>query len=1212
MGVVYEAVNVEHGQRVALKTLRWMTAAGLLRFKNEFRSLCGLSHPNLVALYELGAEAGEWFFTMELVLGQSFVEHAQGDRERRLGGWEYLGETFDAEVSPIESEDAHDASSAFDDGGVVRRTRGFHEGRLRAALRQLAGAVAMLHDLGKLHRDLNPGNVLVTREGRVVLIDFGLVTDRSRRRGAPHDGAGGTPAYMSPEQAAGKPATAASDWYGFGVMLFEALTGQVPFSGSTLRMLTNKRHHEAPPPSTLAADLPEDLVELCCGLLRRAPEERPDADTILALLGVAPRSPRARDESGEAFFVGRGPEIEALHQARRAVGPGRPAAVVVSGPAGIGKTTLVARFLAELAELGTAAVLCGACGERETIPHRMLDGAMDALAAHLAALPLAEARAALPQGARAIAGVFPVLEEAPGIAELRVPDGADERAAFACLRELLARLSEAGPVVLSIDDAHLGDHEGVSRLAALVGGDAAPGVLLLLTCESDGPELPRVLDAVADALPIRHLTLGPLDARDACELSLRALPAPLPDDADPRSAAAAVAAAAMGNPLATLELAAHRAEVGHAVSLDEALAARLAALPEQARTLVEIVAAAGTIERGVLHDVGGAGPLGDASLAALTASRLLRVTGVGAGDRVRVRDEGTRQGIVARTLPAVTRQIYLDLGHALAARPDADPREAAAHLRSAGAVALAVAHLAAAAERAAGVGDFDRAALLLDGALEHTPRDTPAARALSAGRAEALARAGLSVAAAAAYLDDLAGAPRPEALDRRRRAAEHLLAVGHIDEGLAILRPVLEAHGVRWPETPRRALWTLGARVVSLQLRSSRPASGSAHDAEAHARVEALWSAGKGLTTVDPVRSALFVVEALRGALDAGSQEYAALARALLGSMLVYRGSSVEEARGLALIEEAARFARRSGDPRLLGFSWFCSGLARMCAGRFREALARVEDGLGLLESGGGALAWERNACQGVTLQALFELGALATRARRAAEWLSDARARDDRAGAVQAGLAVSFAILASGDPAGARDAASEALALSWRGGFGAPHQVALWIEVASLLYEGEAGAARARLLAAWPALRASQLLRIQLVRIEALHLRGLTAVAVGGEEARRLARLDAARLARERRPHALAAATLLHAAAAADGGDVARATDGLEEAARGYAAAEMMVHAATARRARGALLGGHAGSALVAAADAALAAEGVRDGARWSAMYTGISRGCP
>ncbi len=1242
MGVVYEATSA-HGQRVALKTLRWMTAVGLARFKNEFRSLCGVTHPNLVALYELGAEDGEWFFTMELVLGQSFLEHVQSGGERPLGGWEYLGETLD-ELEPGGGDGATDdggsaGASRVEESGVARRP-GFHEGRLRAALRQLAAAVAALHDLGKLHRDLNHGNVLVTREGRVVVLDFGLISDRVRRRGAPYDGASGTPAYMSPEQAAGKPATPASDWYGFGVMLFEALTGQLPFSGSTLRMLTNKRHQEAPPPSALAAGLPADLDELCASLLRRAPERRPDAGAVLEVLGAAPAPrPRAPVPRGDACFTGRGAELAALAEAQRAAGAADPVAVVVLGPAGMGKTCLTARFLDQLG--GDALVLRGACLERETIPHRLLDAAVDGLAVHLTALPAAEARALLPPETRDLARLFPVLEGIDAIADLKpVPGDAagTEATAFACLRQILLRLSATRPVVLAIDDAHLGDREGARQLSQLllppqpgerrgpvdVGG-AGGGLLLVVTHETEDLERSAVLAELSRGLgDLRRVTLGPLLAEEACELARRLLaPDPAPTEASSpavgpvggacrETAARAIAIASEGSPLAVEELARRFAEVGGEVSLDEAVAARLAGLPEPALRLLEIVATAGKpIERGVLFAVASAGPSGDAALAWLTASRLLRADGVRDGDGVRVHDERLRAIVRSRTPSAVAQQIHLDLGRALAARPGADPEEVAACFQRAGAPELAAEHLAAAAERAAAARDHDRAAALWERARAGTPPGTAASPRPLVRRAEALAMAGRSAAAARAYLDDLAGAPPAEALDRRRRAAEHLLVAGHVAEGLAVLHPVLAAHEIRWPATPRLALWALGARFVELRVRgsglaalSSVPALGP--EARARARIEALWSAGKGLATIDPLRSSLFVVEALLGALAAGDVEHAALSLSWVGRVLVDAGPD-DEARGLALMDEAARFARRSGDPYLLGFSWFCSGLARLSAGRFREALARVEESVALLETRGKRLAWEGNAHRTVCSKALFQLGALAERGRRAQAWLDEARARDDRAGEALASLALALAALAGGDAAGARRTTREARDRAGSGWFGLPHHAALWLEVSILLHEGDAHAARARLLALWPALRASQLLRIQLIRVEALLLRGLTAVAAGRPDLR-LADADAARLARERRPYALAAAAILRAGAAHGRGHIGRAAVALDEAARGYASAEMMLHAAAARRARGTLLGGAEGRALVTAADAALAAEGVRDGARWAAMYTGIA----
>jgi len=239
-GVVYEVLDRERNTNVALKTLRVTAGRTLYRFKQEFRALADVSHPNLVTLYELLADGDQWFFTMELIDGVAFLDHVRGAPSG-------AGDAFSSPTTPqmeafLRAGSSSDPSALSDVPQAVPSAiagLGPME-RLRRALLQLGQGVCALHAAGKLHRDIKPSNVLVTAEGRVVLLDFGLI--REIRPGLTHTlDAVGTPAYMSPEQASERPLTESSDWYSVGVMLYEALTGALPFTGPVLDVLRRKQ-----------------------------------------------------------------------------------------------------------------------------------------------------------------------------------------------------------------------------------------------------------------------------------------------------------------------------------------------------------------------------------------------------------------------------------------------------------------------------------------------------------------------------------------------------------------------------------------------------------------------------------------------------------------------------------------------------------------------------------------------------------------------------------------------------------------------------------------------------------------------------------------------------------------------------------------------------------------------------------------------------------
>src|SRR5688572_9395515 len=386
MGVVYEARDTARDMMVALKTLRILDANLLYHFKNEFRSIADLHHPNLVTLYELFETQGQWFFTMELVEGSDFMAWLRP----HAAPAEAFPSTMQAEASGTRLEYVPHQRVVIDTAPRVA----FDEARLRDALAQLAGGLSALHGAGKVHRDIKPNNILVTPDGRVVLMDFGLVADAAllaelttMRQIA------GTPVYMAPEQGVpGALVGTAADWYAVGVMLYQILTSRMPFVGSTVQELTLAKHTPPPAPTKLAPGAPGDLAELCVRLLAPDPAARPSGDEVLRILGG--KSPRRA--TGDVF-VGRRAELGLLDAG---VAGSRKAmvAVFVEGASGLGKSAFVRRFLDELAGTGTM-ILTGRCYAEETVPYKAFDGIVDALSRNLVTMDDARAGELVPESA---------------------------------------------------------------------------------------------------------------------------------------------------------------------------------------------------------------------------------------------------------------------------------------------------------------------------------------------------------------------------------------------------------------------------------------------------------------------------------------------------------------------------------------------------------------------------------------------------------------------------------------------------------------------------------------------------------------------------------------------------------------------------------------------------------------------------------------------
>ena len=542
MGVVYEAHDRRMDKIVALKTLTRAEPGHIYRFKREFRTLADVAHPNLASLYELITDGPDLFFTMELVRGVTFIQYVRPEPPGQLNAdvdntlqaprarvftrsdSEAETEIFDSSrVSAFSEEDLPFAGEAIQTAASFR----LNEERLRSALRQLAEGVNRLHEMGKLHRDLKPSNVLVTDDGRVVILDFGLVEDVNPEL---HDTLlAGTPDYMSPEQGAQKTISEASDWYSVGVMLYKALTGRLPFRGKFFEVMLHKQTRDPIQPRELNPSVPRDLNDLCVRLLRRDAGNRPGGPEVLQVLGVHRSPATAPTNAAETSFIGRERQLDDLHDAFRATRAGQTVAVYVHGNSGMGKTTLVRTFLDQLkTKTRNAVVLRGRCYERESVPYKALDGVVDDLSKQLATLRRAKAEELMPRNRAALARVFPVMLQVDAIFDARVsqPETIDlftlRRRAFAALRELLVNLANSKPLVIHIDDLQWADDDSMFLLEELLRPPDAPPLLLIGSFRSEDIETTSFLKQLllqtgSDAA--RELFVGPLDSTEARALT---------------------------------------------------------------------------------------------------------------------------------------------------------------------------------------------------------------------------------------------------------------------------------------------------------------------------------------------------------------------------------------------------------------------------------------------------------------------------------------------------------------------------------------------------------------------------------------------------------------------------------------------------------------------------------------------------------------------
>jgi serine/threonine protein kinase/tetratricopeptide (TPR) repeat protein len=487
MGQVYRAFDPRLGREVALKIIRRRAEdeeSALDRLLREATLASALNHPNIVTIYETGTVSTDRYIAMELIEGSTL---------RQLSA------------------------------------QGLPLSRIVGIARQVAEALAVAHAAQIIHRDIKLDNVMVRPDGYVKLLDFGLARAQPEQfgggstvEGSSRTEAGlilGTIGYMAPEQARGEPVSAEADVFSLGVVLYELVTGRHPFMTASQLGTLNALLWETPePPSLLNPELPRALDQLILESLQKDRRLRPGASEVMYRLALAHDSNIAtvlsavtvttRRLTTSTSIVGREDELEAMDDEFDRAHRGKARMVVISGEAGLGKTTLVEAFVTALEERGEPArVGRGRCSER--------------LAGSEAYLPVLEALESLQRSEQLGSLTRLVRALAPSwYAQLMPPSENDSSAARLAAetsggsqerlkREIASLLEEAGrlqPIVLWFDDVHWADPSTTDLLGYLARRLDSTRLLIITTArpselaQSRHPFLSLKLDLLARGL----------------------------------------------------------------------------------------------------------------------------------------------------------------------------------------------------------------------------------------------------------------------------------------------------------------------------------------------------------------------------------------------------------------------------------------------------------------------------------------------------------------------------------------------------------------------------------------------------------------------------------------------------------------------------------------------------------------------------------------
>lgn len=1233
-GAVYLVEDRVMGRQVAAKVLHNASPSALALFKQEFRSLADIVSPYLIQFYELFSDGQQWFFTMEYIDGLNFKEyvlHGFAD-DKKTTRKKKVTFSYDAQTVLGNDRPALESSSAEtpcpDTRGEPISLPEQHK-RLQSAFGQLVTGIDYLHSQGKLHRDLKPSNVLVCRDGRVVLLDFGLVANLRSKEEESSDGpisGSGTPIYMSPEQAGGDDLDEASDWYSLGVMLYEVLAGRPPFTGRFLKLIMAKTSKDPEPIYKLACGASQDILAVCQQLIHREPEHRPRGNAILKQLGMEGRVAGVEDKrhQHQHLLIGRDQYFQEMLDHFQALKAGESRLLFVHGPSGFGKSHLIEHFLDSVRENQTEAlILSGRCFQQESMPFKAWDQPIDSLSRFLK--DAAEADPSfIPEDCVFLMRLFPVLQNVPAYDELDVDsiDIADpkeiRRRAFRSMRQLLNTVGHRKCLVIYMDDVHWGDLDSQLLLEEVLRPPDAPPILFLCSYRDADAEVSTFLKRALE-LPCFHIQVGGLALDNIADLA-RAI---LGKDLSAKQIKT-LAKETGGSPYFITELLLNASleqldDKEGSLQLDDMIRARAAKLPERAQRILELVAVAGQpLSQSLVQGCFG-GSLDPKDIGLLRSQHFIRVRQTEDSLEWTCYHDRIRESILHGLDKDRREGIHLGLANIYDALENIDYGLVAFHLREAGEIQRAGEYTLQAAEHANQLLAFDRAAVLFRLALDGGLLSKSIIPDTFVKLGDALMNAGRGKEAGEVYLKASEKmASESEILNLRQKAAQQFVISGHIDLGLKIIREVLADVGLELPDYGPLELAAILARDLKFRFRGTKfqEKSESEVPKETLLKLDTFWSVFVALNTVDFIAAVDFCMRLVLLALEAGEPRRIARAmvtQAYIDANLGQSSRAKQIRRSQKLLEESKALADSMDDPYVTAFVSCLTGVCQYTYGHFKDGEISSMRAVELLRDKCQGVPWELDTAHCFTLWNLRLQGKVAKFSTMLPPLLEEAKSRGDLYAILVLGVTNWNWYLLYSDRVEDAEEQVAANSLLCRKMVSRSAGMHIWAEamtrVDQLLYRGQGSEAWAKVEKAWPELVALQVLDIQFCRIEAWSGYGraaLAAAALNMDSRKALLKKAGAAvsaLKNEKVVHGPPWGDLIQAGIYCVSGKTKKALELLETLSKRFMELDMVLFAYVCKRQRGKLMGAE-GLPWVQEADQFMRSQGIVKTAKTADLY--------